>query len=406
MTYATPPRRPLPIFVLALALALALAGCGKKEGDAQKQGAAGAPQAMPVTVVTVATKKVPVVVEAVGQAEGSREAQIRARVSGILERRLYQEGAAVPPGTTLFTIDPAPYELAVEQAKAALVQARVAKELADTDAKRLEPLARDKAISQRELDNAVAAAKTGTANIAAAEAKLKQTELDLSYTKVSAPIGGITGRALQSEGSLITANTDSSLLTTVTQVNPIWVRFPLAEADYNRVRGVDPRVVRVNIVTEDGKVVAEGKLNFASTTVDQKTGAVELRGEFANATTRWLPGQFVKVHVLAGDQSAMLVPQNAVVQTDQAKLVMTVGADNKVVPKPVQTGNWIGSDMIITSGLAEGDKVIVDNLVKVRPGAPVAPHAPGEQPAGGPPQGGSQGAPKGEQPAAQPKAPK
>jgi membrane fusion protein (multidrug efflux system) len=405
MTHATPPRRPLAFFVFAVAVALA--GCGKKEGDAPKQGggpgAGGAPQALPVAVVAVAAKKVPIVVEAVGQAEGSREAQIRARVSGILEKRLYQEGAAVPPGITLFVIDPAPYELAVEQAKAALVQARVQKDLAETDARRLEPLARDKAISQRELDTAVAAAKTATANIAAAEARLKQTELDLSYTKVIAPIGGITGRALQSEGSLITANSESSLLTTVTQVNPIWVRFPLAESDYNRIRGNDARATRVQLVTEDGKILADnGKLNFTSTTVDQKTGAVELRGEFPNPTTRWLPGQFVKVHVLAGEQTAMLVPQNAVVQTDQAKLVMTVGADNKVVPKPVQTGNWIGNDMIITSGLAEGDKVIVDNLIKVRPNAPVAPHAPGEQPAGAPPQG----APQGATPAAQPKASK
>jgi membrane fusion protein (multidrug efflux system) len=177
------------------------------------------------------------------------------------------------------------------------------------------------------------------------------------------------------------------------------VRFPLAEADYNRVRGGDVRAVRVQIVSEDGKVLADnGKLNFAGTTVDAKTGAVDLRGEFANPATRWLPGQFAKVHLLAGEQNAMLVPQNAVVQTDQAKVVMTVGTDNKVVPKPVQTGNWIGSDMIITSGLAEGDKVIVDNLLKVRPGAAVAPHAPGEQPAGAPPQGAK--------PAAQPKAAK
>ena len=396
MIHATPSRRPVAFILLAVAVALA--ACGKKEGDAPKQGAGGPPQALPVTVVTVASKKVPLVIEAVGQAEGSREAQIRARVSGILEKRLYQEGEAVPPGQTLFMIDPAPYELAVEQAKAALVQARVQKELAETDEKRLEPLARDKAISQRELDTAVAAARTGTAAIASADAQLKQAQLNLSYTRVTAPIGGITGRALQSEGSLITANSDSSLLTTVTQVNPIWVRFPLAESDFNRIRGADPRAARVNIVTEDGKVLAaNGKLNFTSTTVDAKTGAVDLRAEFPNPATRWLPGQFAKIHVLAGEQTAILVPQSAVVQTDQGKLVMTVGPDNKVVPKTVQTGNWIGGDMVITSGLAEGDKVIVDNIVKVRPGAQVAPHAPGEAPAGAPPQG--QGAP-----AAPPKA--
>ena len=401
MTLDPSPRRRFSIAFLVLATALA--ACGKKEGDASKQGGAGAQQqALPVTVVSVSQRKVPIVIEAVGQAEGSREVEIRARVSGILEKRLYQEGSTVPPGTTLFLIDPAPYQLAVEQAKAALVQERVRRELAETDAKRLEPLARDKAISQRELDQAIATARTATAAIAAAEAKLKQAELDLSYTKVTAPIGGITGRALHSEGSLVTANTESSLLTTVTQVNPIWVRFPLAQSDYNRVRGGDARAARVNLVDEEGKVIAEGgKLNFTSTTVDAKTGAVDLRAEFSNPGTKWLPGQFVKVHLLAGEQQAILVPQNAVVQTDQAKLVMTVGPDNKVVPKPVQTANWIGKDMVITSGLAAGDKVIVDNLVKVRPNATVAPHAPGEAPAGAPPGGAPQG-----QPAAQPKAAK
>lgn len=398
MTFDTRSRR-ISAFVF-IALATSLAACGKKEGEAPKQGAGGPPQAMPVTVVTVSSRKVPIAVDAVGQAEGSRDAQIRARVNGILEKRLYQEGATVPAGTTLFVIDPAPYELAVEQARAALVQARVQRELAETDAKRLEPLAKDKAISQRELDQALAAAKTATANIAAAEAKLKQAQLDLSYTKVTAPIGGITGRALQSEGSLITANSDSSLLTTVTQVNPIWVRFPLAEADYNRIRGGDARNARVQIVNEESKVLADnGKLNFTSTTVDAKTGAVEMRAEFPNPRTQWLPGQFLKVHVLAGEQNAITVPQNAVVQTDQAKLVMTVGPDNKVVPKPVQTANWIGSDMVITGGLKEGDRVIVDNLVKLRPGAPVAPHAPGEAPAGAP-QGGAAPAGQGAQPKA------
>jgi membrane fusion protein (multidrug efflux system) len=134
----------------------------------------------------------------------------------------------------------------------------------------------------------------------------------------------------------------------------------------------------VQIINETGAVLVDnGRLNFTGTTVDPRMGAVQLRAEFPNPGTRWLPGQFLKLRVLAGDQRAMLVPQGAVLQTDQARLVMTVGADGKVVPKPVQTANWIGKDMVVTGGLAEGDSVIVDNLVKVRPGMPVAPHAPG-----------------------------
>lgn len=376
---------------------LLLAACGHKE-EAKGPGAGGAMPALPVTVVEVHTRKVPISLEAVGQAAGSREVQIRSRVTGIIEKRNYDEGAPVKEGAVLFSIERAPYELAVEQAKAALEQDVVKKQLAEVDEKRLAPLAQQKAISEREYDQAVATGKTAAAAIAADQAKLKEAQLDLGYTKVTAPISGITGRALQSEGALVTANTDSALLTTLTQVDPIWVLFPLAEGDYKRVRGAE-RTARVQLVDDGNKVLADhGRLNFASTTVDQKTGAVQLRAEFPNPRTHWLPGQFVKVRILAGDQQAMLVPQSAVLQTEQARMVMTVGPDNKVVPKAVETANWVGADMIVTGGLAEGDRVIVDNLVKVRPGAPVAPHAPGEAPAqpGGAP---AKGAPAAAQPA-------
>jgi membrane fusion protein (multidrug efflux system) len=375
------PRRLLPALLLPVILATA---CGKggdgAPGAAAKGGDAkgGAAPALQVATIKVAQKKVPVSLEAVGQAEGSREVEIRARVNGILERRLYNEGEAVAAGKTLFVIDPAPYELAVQQAKAALQQERVKRELAETEAKRLQPLADEKAISRRELDQAIATEKQAVAAIAAAEAKLKEAELNLSYTKVSAPIAGITGRALRSEGSLVTANTDSSLLTTITQVNPIWIRFPLAETDFNRIRGAE-RQAKVQIVGEDGAVVADnGRLNFTGTTVDAKTGAVQMRAEFRNPGTRWLPGQFAKVRVLAGEQTAILVPQVALLQNDQSRVVMTVGPENKVVPKPVQTANWIGQDAVVIGGLAEGDTVIVDNLVKVRPGATVQPKGPAQ----------------------------
>ena len=382
MTSTTPAR---PRAVLScIACVLVLAGCGKKEGAPGAGGAA--PPPLPVTVLAVHRQKVPISLEAVGQAAGSRDVEIRARVNGILDKRLYDEGAAVKAGQTLFVIDPAPYELAVQDARAALQQERVRRELAETDAKRLGPLAAEKAISQRDLDQALATEKQASAAIASAEAKLKEAELNLSYTRVIAPIGGITGRALRSEGSLVTANTDSSLLTTLTQVDPIWVLFPLAESDFSRVRGAK-QATRVQLVGEDGAILADhGRLNFTSTTVDAKTGAVQLRAELPNPGARWLPGQFVKVRILAGEQDAMLVPQAAVLQTDQARIVMTVGQDGKVVPKPVRTANWIGTDMVVTGGLDDGDRVIIDNLVKVRPGAPVRPHAPGEAPQGAPAQ--------------------
>ena len=365
---------------LALAvLPLGLAACHKGD-DAAK--AAAAPQALPVTAVKVSQQRVPVSLEAVGQAEGSRDVEIRARVTGIIEKREYDEGAPVRAGQVLFLIDPAPFQLAVEEARAALQQERVKRDLAATDVKRLEPLAREKAISQRDYDSAVATERTGTASIAAAEAKLKEAELNLSYTKVSAPISGVTGRAQRSEGSLVTANTDSSLLTTLTQVNPIWVRFSVAESDYDRVRGGE-RNARVQIVSDnDNKVVADnGKLNFTGSTVDTKLGTVQLRAEFPNAGMKWLPGQFVKVRVLAGEQNAILVPQQAILQNEQSRMVMTASPDGKAAPKSVKISNWIGSNAVVTSGLSDGDVVIIDNLVKVRPGSPVAPHEPGAAPA-------------------------
>ncbi len=356
------------ISAAAIAL-LALAGCGKKEGDAGKQAAA--PPPIPVSVIQAAAQKVPISMEAVGQAEGSREVEIRSRVTGILEKRLFQEGAPVVPGQRLFEIDAAPYELAVQEAKASLQQEHVRRELAEVEARRLAPLVADKAISQRELDQAVSTARQAAAAIAMAEAKVKDAELNLSYTRIAAPIGGITGRALRSEGSLVNAGNDSALLTTMTQVNPIWVRFSLAETDYDRIRGSE-RKARVQLVAPDGSIAADnGHINFTANTVDAKMGTVQLRAEFTNAAQKWLPGQFVKTRILAGEQTAILVPQAALLQNEQSRIVMTVGPDGKARPKPVQAASWIGTNAVITGGLDEGEKVIVDNLVKLRPGTPV-----------------------------------
>ena len=365
--------------ILLVLCAVALAGCGKADGSAKT----AAPEAVRVTTLRAAARPVPVSLESVGQAEGSREVEIRSRVNGILEKRLYEEGAAVAAGTLLFEIDAAPYELAVQQARAALQQERVRKELAEVEMKRLEPLAKERAIPQREVDQALSTAKQATAAIAAGEARLKEAELNLSYTRIRAPISGVTGRALRSEGSLVTANNESSLLTTITQVDPIWVRFSLAAADYATIRGGE-RGARIELVGQDGTVVASGgKLNFAGSTVDPKLGTVQLRAALANPGRKWLPGQFLKVRILAGEQTAFLVPQAALQQGEQSRTVMVVGPDGKAVSKAVKTGSWIGSDAIVTAGLAEGDLVIVDNLAKVRPGTAVSARESPPQPSRG-----------------------
>ena len=359
------------------ALAVVLSACGNDADDAAKKKAAAPPPAIPVTVKRVQPQRVPIVLEAVGQAEGSREVEVRARVSGILEKRLFVEGAPVRAGTTLFVIDPRPYEIAVAQAKAALSQERARHELAQREAERLKTLAAQRAISQREFEESQSSVKQIAAAIEGAQARLAEAQLNLSYTRVTAPIRGITGRAVRSEGSLVTANTDASLLTTLTQVQPIWVRFSLAESDFERVRG-NERTARVNLLEQDGTESARGgRLNFAGSTVDPKLGTVQLRAEFPNPRERWLPGQFVKVQIIAGEQEAFLVPQAAVAQSEQTRSVWVVDAEGKAAMRPVQTAGWLGPDWIVTGGLKAGDAVVVDNLMKMRPGAAVQPREAG-----------------------------
>jgi membrane fusion protein (multidrug efflux system) len=354
-----------------------LGGCGKSPPDADKKSGATAPPALPVAVQKMETQRVPISFDAVGQAEGSREVEVRARISGIIEKRLYTEGAPVTAGSVLFVIDRAPYEIAVAQAKAAVSQERARQEQAQRESERLKSLAQNRAISQREYDEAVSTLKQSTAAIEGAQARLAEAQLNLSYTSVKAPINGVTGRAVRSEGSLVMANTESSFLTTLTQVHPIWVRFSLAEADFTRIRGAEKRSSEVRLLNQDDTVAASnGRLNFSGSTVDPKLGTVQLRAEFPNPSLKWLPGQFIKLQILAGEQPAFLVPQAAVVQTEQGRLVWVAGAEGKATMKPVQTANWIGSNWIVTGGLQPGDAVIVDNLIKLRPGASVQPQQP------------------------------
>jgi membrane fusion protein (multidrug efflux system) len=382
------------VAVSALTVLALLTGCGKGE---QAVGGPAAPgqMALPVTVIEVQPQQVPMIIEAVGQAEGSKEVEVRARVSGILTKQLYKEGDTVKAGATLFTIDRALYEIELAQARAALAQERANLEKAQREAKRLKPLVEQKAISQKEYDDATSSLKTSQASIMASQAKVRDAELNLSYTNVTSPISGVTGRARYSEGSLVTPGNDSSLLTTVNISDPIWVRFSFSESETLQLRQSTGNTV-VKLSLPDGSIYEEsGKLNFAASTVDTHTGTVALRAEFPNAKLILLPGQFVRVQVATGEREAYLVPQSALVQSDQGKMLFTVSADNKVTPRPVETAGWSGHDWIVTKGLAAGDKVIVDNLMKLRPGAPVAPHGPGQGPGAPGPGGPTGGTPAG-----------
>jgi membrane fusion protein (multidrug efflux system) len=357
---------------LIVLLSVVLAACSDSGARQQEKKAAkdAAPAAVPVAVQQAAAREVPVTFEAVARTEGSREVQVRARVAGILEKQLYNEGERVREGQPLFRIERAPFEIELAQARAALVQESAKRDLAQQDYERLKGLADKRAISQKEADQAASAREQSGAAVLSARARVRQAELNLSYTEVKAPIEGVTGRALQSVGTLVSPNAESALLTTMTRADPIWVRFALSESEYARLRGSEE--IQVHIELADGKAYPHaGKLNFAGSTVDAATGTVQMRAELPNPKDALLPGQYVRVRVQAGTQQAFVVPQTAVAQNETGRFVWVV-ADGKAVQRQVRTGNWLGPDWVILDGLKPGDQVIVDNLVRLRPGAAVA----------------------------------
>jgi membrane fusion protein (multidrug efflux system) len=303
-------------------------------------------------------------------------------------KRVYEEGATVKAGQPLFQIDRAPLEVAVAQARAQLAETKARVDQTQREAARLKGLLAQQAISQREYDTASSDNAVAQASVQAAQASLRQAELNLSYATVTAPVSGVTGRSVVSEGTLV-ATGSGTLLTTLVQVNPIWVRFSVNDAELaaampegrfraQAIRGIE-------LILPDGSIYpVRGKLNFAASQIDPKLGTQQLRGEFANAEGRLMPGQFVRARLITGERDGVFkVPQGAVMQTDMGPVVMLAGAGNKVEPRPVKTGQWSGKDWIITGGLKAGDKVIIDNLIKLRPGATVAPHAPGQGPGAG-----------------------
>ncbi|MEO8384030.1 MAG: efflux RND transporter periplasmic adaptor subunit [Betaproteobacteria bacterium] len=360
-------------FIAMLSVAL-LAACSKADSnDATK----AAPPALAVAAIVVTPKPVPIIVDAVGRTEGSKEVEVRARVSGIVQKQLYTEGEIVRANAPLYRIERVPFESALAQARAALNQDRAKLEQAQRDNARLLPLVAKRAISQREADDSSTNLKQVEAAILSSEARVRDAELNLSYTEVTSPIAGVTGRSQRSEGSLVTAGTDSSLLTTLTQTDPLWVRFSLSESEHALLRANASKRAEVRLLmNDDSEYPNKGKLNFAGSTVDSRLGTVQLRAEVANPDLALLPGQFVRTQLILGRRDAIVVPQSAVTQNDQGRFVWIVGPDSKAVRQKVEAGPWAGRDWVIDAGLKAGDKVIVDNLIKLRPGTLVRVEAP------------------------------
>ncbi len=363
--------------VVTTFVAAALVACGKKEDAPQP-----APPAMLVSYISATPTSVPMSVEAVAQTEGAKEVEIRPRVGGIILKKMFEEGESVKAGQILFLIDPAPFQIALNQAKAqaAAQGARITQ--TSRESSRLKELLETQSVSQREYDNATSDESISQADMMQAQANIKEAELNLSYTQVTAPVSGIAGRFQFSEGALVTANT--SLLTTIVQLSPIWARFSLSQSEVASLGGrIDAdSVSNVTLILSDGSEYSQkGKLNFAANQINPTLGTQELRATFNNADKALLPGQFVRARVTTGLQDGViLVPQTAVLTGDQGKYVYVINAENTATIRPVTAGEWYGKDWIILKGLNENDKVIVDNLIKVRPGAVVEPRIFGETP--------------------------
>ncbi|HEY0879819.1 MAG TPA: efflux RND transporter periplasmic adaptor subunit [Zeimonas sp.] len=364
---------PLLSGLFAAAAFAVLAGC---DGNATASTNA-APQAPPPTEVSVLEMqptRVPIVLEAVARTEGSREVEVRARVSGILERQAFREGETIRAGAPMYRIERAPFEIALAQARAALAQEKARLERARIEAERLAPLVENRAISRREYDDAVSNRQQSSAALQLAQARVREAELNLSYTAVNAPISGITGRALRSEGSLVQAGTESSLLTTVTRADPIWVRFALSEPEYLQLREAGERASSVRVALPDGGVYERaGRLNFTGSTIDGRLGTVQLRAEFPNPSLQLLPGQFVKALVQVGERDAFVVPQVAVQQSERGRFVWVIDPSDRAEQRFVQTDGWSGHDWVVREGLNAGDRVAIDNVLRLRPGAGVTP---------------------------------
>lgn len=386
--------------LLALASVLVLSACSKP--GAQPVGAGGPPPAPEVGVITVQPGDVGLVTELPGRLEASRVAEVRARVAGILQKRVFTEGSEVKAGQKLFLIDSAPYQASVAQAEASLAQAEASLAQSRALAERYAPLVAQNAVSRQDYDNAVAARKAGEANVAAAKAQVTTARINLGYATVTAPISGHIGRALVTEGALVGQGTPTQLAL-IQQVDPLYINFTQSAADALKLRAqvasgkyksAGNNAAKVSVVLEDGSVYPQpGRLLFTDLLVDPTSGQVTLRAEIPNPQRALLPGLYVRVRLeQAQVDNGVLLPQQAVTRNATGDTVMVVGDGGQVAPRPVRLGPSQGGDWVVLEGLKAGEQVMVDGfqkLPRVKPGDPVIVkpvpwNAPGSKPAQAP----------------------
>ena len=363
-----------------------LTACSDPSANAEGAAAGGMPPAS-VNVLTVQPQSVPLLIETPALLAGSREVEIRARVSGIVEKRNFNEGAKVEAEQSLFSLDAATFEATVNRNKAELAAAQARQTQAERTLKRLDKLRKDGAVSQQSLDDALSAVDVAKADVKTAEAILQQAQVQLNYTEVRSPISGVVSRELVSEGSLVSG--PEVLLTYVTQLDPMYVRFSVAERDQLRLRAeaqsgqVDlPKQWQVKVLLANGDVYNQtGIVDFSDVRINTQTGTSEMKAEIANPDALLRPGQFVRIQLEgAVRHNAIVVPQKAVLDGGTGKFVYVL-ADGEhggkvAMPAPVEVGEWVKlngeNGWVIKSGLKDGDVVIVEGMARIFfPGMPV-----------------------------------
>ena len=370
------------VAVATMAALVMLSACGKKE-DAPAGAAPGGQQAPAVQVGVVTTKfeTVALQTELPARVEAIRTAQVRARVDGVVLKRLFTEGSTVKQGQALYQIDPAPYQAQLAAARADQARAEANLVASRAIAERYKPLVEANAVSKQEYDNAVAAQKQGEADVAASRAQVRVAQINLGYTNVNAPISGRIGRSLVTEGALVSA-TQSTELALIQQTDNMYLNITQSANDLQRLRkqagGKVDAALPVTVVLDDGTVLGrQGKLLFSDITVDETSGQVTLRAAIANPDNALLPGQYARVRLSQSETRGILVPQQAVTRGGQnGDTVMVIGADNKPVSRTVKIASQQGESWIVIDGLKEGENVMVDGFQKLQmlpPGTPVKP---------------------------------
>ena len=364
---------PLPHLFAVSCLALGLlVACS----DGSK-GPMGMPPPL-VTVWEVTQGDAPYPGQYQGQTQGSRAAQVVARVQGVIQKRVYEEGGMVDAGDLLFQLEPDTYKAAVESARGALAQAEAQFDRANREWDRIRPLYAKNAVSQKDRDNALSDYNAAQANVVAAKAALQTAQINLDYCSVLSPVRGLTGKEAYTAGNFVT---NGQVLTTVNQVDPIHVNFYAPSAFVMRLKqlelegrltmpqeGFNARIRLLNGIMYKH----EGRVTFIDKQVDPATGAVRMRAEFSNPEGLVLPGQFVRVFIDGAMlKNAILIPQKAVLQTQKGDLVMVVNKENTIEARPVQLADAIGKNFLVEKGLAAGERIVLEGVLKARPGQPV-----------------------------------